>query len=177
MTNGMDVLPPAGNEDNYNFDPMRFFRNDTGKFVSRENLLGLTDMEDGKGLLTFDYDRDGDLDVFLVNTGGPPKLYRNDGGNFRGFLRVEVVGTTRNRSGLGARVSVTAHPGFTTQVRHIGIGTHYQGQSEFAAHFGLNGIGASPVHEVRVFWPVTGEEQILTDVPRNRTLVVHEAVL
>jgi hypothetical protein len=30
------------------------------------------------------------------------------------------------------------------------------------------------VAEVRVYWPASGQEQVLTDVPRNTELVVEE---
>ena len=53
---------------------MRFWRNagDGTMMLESASDVGFTDTESVKGLLTFDYDRDGDLDVFLVNNAGPP---------------------------------------------------------------------------------------------------------
>ena len=41
--------------------------------------------------MTFDYDMDGDLDVLIINHGESPKLYRNDGGNYYDFVRVQAL--------------------------------------------------------------------------------------
>jgi hypothetical protein len=35
-------------------------------------------MERARALLVFDYDQDGDLDLFIVNNASGPVLYRND---------------------------------------------------------------------------------------------------
>ena len=72
---------------------MRLFRNDVGVFEEVGAAAGITDTGSGKGLLTFDYDKDGDLDVFVVNTGGQPVLYRNNGGNDPDWLGIEADGT------------------------------------------------------------------------------------
>ena len=60
--------------------------------------VGLSDTGSGKGLLSFDYDEDGDLDLFVVNNVSGGMLQRNDGGNTNDWLQVEAVGgvsTTR----------------------------------------------------------------------------------
>jgi len=36
------------------------------------------------------------------------------------------------------------------------------------------GPGARPADEIRVRWPTTGTEQVLRNVPCNRTVVVEE---
>ena len=62
------------------------------------------------GLLTFDYDDDGDLDLFVVHNTDEPVLYRNDGGNENDWPRVAVEGTVPNRDGIRARAVPTAPP-------------------------------------------------------------------
>ena len=40
----------------------------------------------------FDYDDDGNLDIFVVNNAAAPVRYRNDGGNHYDCLRGRTVG-------------------------------------------------------------------------------------
>ena len=134
---------------------------------------GLRDRGLGKGMLTFDYDGDGDLDLFIVNNGGSPRLFRNNGGNTNNWLRVQVVGTASNRDGFGTWIAVREDPDAEKQVREVGTGSHFLGQSELTAHFGL-GQGNRPVDRVKIKWP-TGRVQVFRDVPRNSTLVVTES--
>jgi hypothetical protein len=176
MTNGI-IYPWTFLEDSFNATPIRLWRNNAdGSFTEMATATGLTDTRSGKGLLVFDYDGDGDLDLFIVNNADTPVLYRNDGGNAKDWLRVRVVGCESNRDGLGARIRVRATPGSPFQFREVGAGTHYLGQSEPTAHFGL-GTGSGPVAEVRVTWPKSGVQQVFRNVPRNTTLTVDECAV
>jgi DNA-binding beta-propeller fold protein YncE len=179
MTNGQQ-FPPLEDlgrgqlDDNYEQDAMRAWRNDGGVMVEMSKELGLTDTRMGKGLMTFDYDGDGDLDLLIINNRSTPVLYRNDGGNQGDWLRVRAIGTRTNRDGIGARIVVTPTAGGTSQIREIDAGSHYLGQSELTAHFGL-GQHPAPVHRVEVLWPASGVRQVLDDVPVRTTLTVRES--
>ncbi len=128
-TNGF----PVG--DDYLDDPLRLWRNDEGVMTEVAQALGMTDTGDGRAYLTFDYDNDGDLDVFLTNHHGTPVLYRNDGGNAGDWLRVRARGLVSPADGRGAKITATAED--LTQVRQIGVGSHFLGEGETVAHFGL----------------------------------------
>ena len=56
----------------------------------------------GRGSAFADIDGDGDLDVILSQTGGPPLLLRNDQKLGHHWLRLKLVGTTSNRDAIGA---------------------------------------------------------------------------
>ena len=60
------------------------------------------------------------------------------------------MGTASTHDGWGAQVAVRTPDG---RVQHTEYGstTHYAGQSELTAHFGLG--AATAVDEVRVTWP------------------------
>jgi enediyne biosynthesis protein E4 len=177
MTNGY-IFPEIASADVFIDEPMRLWRNaGAGQPMTEVAAqVGLADRGAGKALLVFDYDGDGDLDVFVVNNAGEPRLYRNDGPTGC-FLRVRAEGRGAraggtNRQGLGARVEVRIREGDAPVIREINGGCGYLGQHENVAHFGL---ATEPrVHEVRVRWPTSGTETVLHDVPVNQTLIVRE---
>lgn len=164
MTNGMEMMP------GFDADATRYWQNDgSGRFRGRSNEVGLDDIEDGKGLLVFDADNDGDLDVFVVNNASEPLFYRNQSVS-GGWLRVSLEGVTSNRQGLGARVSVFAD-GLPEQIREAGVSTHFLGQSEDALHFGLD---ESETADIVIRWPASGLVATLNDVPANSWIRVTE---
>jgi hypothetical protein len=175
MTNGV-LFPGGAQDDAFNADPMRLWNNDgSGSMTEVSAAEGITDTGSGKGLLVFDYDDDGDLDLLVINNASQPRLYRNDDGNANDWLRIRTVGSVSNREGLGAKISVRPSLGAPVQIREIGTSTHYLGQSEREAHFGLgSGVGAGPVSSVLIRWP-SGLTQEYVDVARNTTLVAQEA--
>ena len=161
--------------DQFANDPMRLWRNNgAGVFDEVSASAGITEDGQGRGLLTLDYDNDGDLDIFVINHAGAPALLRNDTDNGNGFLRVTTVGTESNRDGIGARVIVTPDLDSPAEsmLREIEAGSHFLAQSERTAHFGL-GASASTIDEVLVLWP-SGYHQRLVDVPANVELIVTE---
>jgi len=151
MTNGVDY-PDTTSEDAFRDDPLRLWRNDgAGIWSEVAQAEGLADTRSGKGLLVFDYDADGDLDLFVVNNASTPLLYQNQARMPGGphWLRVRVV-DAHGADALGAHVTVTPEGGGPAQVREIGSTSQFLGWSDPAAHFGL-GTASSVVHlELRV---------------------------
>ncbi|MCA9697114.1 MAG: ASPIC/UnbV domain-containing protein, partial [Myxococcales bacterium] len=132
---------------------------------------GLVDEGQGRGLISFDYDRDGDLDIFLANQGGKPKLFRNDSLTGNHWLQVDVRGSVSNRDGLGARIEVVTEG--QTQLFEVGAGsTSYLGHSQRTAHFGVG--AATTVELVRVRWPASGQVQEFTQVAADQVMLVTE---
>lgn len=164
MTNGYPF------DINYLDDQMRLWRNDGGTFTEIATGSGVTDTGQGRGLLTFDYDRDGDLDVFVVNNEDHPVLYRNDGGNDNDWLQIETEGTVSNRDGIGAFIKVILDQSDPDNfiVQHIDGGSNFLAQNEMIAHFGLGDLaaGIETVDLVEIHWP-SGIVQKLADVPLN----------
>ncbi|MCB9750837.1 MAG: CRTAC1 family protein [Myxococcales bacterium] len=171
----LDVVMTNGwNASNNLFDAMRFWDNaGDGAMVEISAEVGTLDDGQGRGLVTLDHDADGDLDIVVVNFAASPIFYRNEQTTQRGWLEVQAVGTLSNRDGRGARVTVRATADGPPQLREIGSAS-YMGHGELTAHFGLKDH-RGPVAEVRVYWPASGIEQVLLDVPQGERLVVTES--
>lgn len=153
--------------------PMRLWHNlGEDGFVDIAAEVGMESAREGKGLAVLDYDRDGDLDFYVANNGARPALFRNDGGDQGHWLRVRAQGSTSNRDGFGVVVEVRATPGGAVQRREIGVASHFLGQSERVAHFGLGEV--EQVAEVVVRFPATGRTVTRTDVPADQMLTIVE---
>jgi hypothetical protein len=123
----------------------------------------------GRGAAFADYDNDGDLDAFVVNSGGPAVLLRNEGGNRGRWLQVEVQGTRSNRQGIGATIRVVA--GGRVQTRQVGAQSSYLSQNSLIEHFGLGTLTTVDTLEVR--WP-GGARQVRTGVPALQRILIVE---
>ncbi len=153
--------------------PMRLWHNTgEGGFAEVAESVGIDSTREGKGLAVLDYDRDGDLDLYVANNGARPALFRNDGGNQEHWLRIRAQGVTSNRDGVGVVVEIRTTPGGAVQRREIGVGTHFLGQSERVAHFGLGEVDR--VAEVVVRFPATGRSVTRTDVAADQVLTIVE---
>ncbi len=118
----------------------------------------------GRGAAFADYDNDGDLDILVMQHGGPAMLLRNDGGNHRRWLNVKVGG---GGGGAGARIRVVV--GARVMVREVGAQASYLSQNDPTEHFGLD--TTSTVDSVVVVWP-NGTRHVSTNLNANQTLTV-----
>jgi len=123
----------------------------------------------GRGAAFGDFDNDGDVDVFIVNHGGPGILLRNDGGNRNHWLELELRGTKSNRQGIGAKVRLVA--GGSAQVRQIGAQSPYLSQNSLVETFGLGAL--THVDSIIVSWP-SGTRQVRTGIEANQRLTITE---
>ena len=123
----------------------------------------------GRGAAFGDYDNDGDVDVVIVSNGGAAVLLRNDGGNEQQSITVRLLGTTGNRFGVGARVSVSADG--IRQSREVGVGVSYLSYNSLDLVFGLGRYDMADTIAVR--WP-GGGEQIIQDIPASRLVEITE---
>ena len=124
-------------------------------------------------MFVFDYDNDGDQDVYIVSNCEKPVFYRNDGGHTRDWIRVNVLEADSNRESIGARVYLYS-PKFAREiVREIRSSSAFSGQGENTAHFGLAHETADRF-TVRVYWPVTNNTRVIENVSRRTVLQVSD---
>jgi len=133
-----------------------------GRYFQRELV--------GRGGALADYDRDGDLDLAIVNHGDGAVLLRNDPPPNH-WLQLALEGTASNRSGIGSTVEV-----FADTVRwkqFTGAQSSYLSQHEPALHFGLG--DRRIVDSVVVRWPSGARERWSDLAADHRFLLVEGA--
>ena len=178
-TNGWN-RPNMDGELEWIVDPTRLFLNQgvgpdgAPSYVDVAADTGLRHDGQGRGMVHFDLDNDGDQDLLIFNQLGPMTLYRNDlTGPHTHWLRVflDTGGAAEERAlppdGFGSRISLLA--GGNWQHRSIGSGGGFLGTSELSAHFGLG--AATRGDQLRIEWP-DGSSTVLHDIAADATITV-----
>ena len=123
-----------------------------------------------RGAAYADLDGDGDLDVVLVENGGPARVYLNPVDSAARSVRLRLEGAGKsNRDAVGARV--TAKIGGRTLTQQVSGGQSYLSASEKTLTFGLG--DARKIDSLEIRWP-DGATQTLTDVPGGARLAVRQ---
>ncbi len=151
--------------------PNVIFRNlGTGKFeeLQEEAGPGIAELHSSRGAAFGDFDNDFDIDILIMNMNEPPSLLRNDvsGGNH--WLKVLLIGTTSNRSAIGA--SVTATYGVRKQIQAVLSQSSYLSANDRRLHFGL---GPETMASLEIRWP-NGASEKISSVAADRLVVVRE---
>ncbi|MXW07504.1 MAG: CRTAC1 family protein, partial [Gammaproteobacteria bacterium] len=148
----------------------KFFLNLGDKtFESIASKIGIDDTEQGRALACFDADRDGDIDIVVVNVSARHIVYyRNDSENLGNSLTIKLRGAGLNTFGIGAKVQVTTEHG--TQLRQLGGSNNYASHNPHEVHFGL---GSATKVDVLVEWP-DREHSVteLSSVDANQVLTI-----
>ncbi len=159
-------------------NPNFLFENENGKYNEIAKSLNLNDYQIGRGSVVFDYDNDGDLDLFVVNQ--KPRepsralpdprctLYRNETGNGN-WIKVKLEGSQSDLNGIGSRIELKI--GNKLLVREIYGGSSHLSMNSTIAHFGLK--DENKIDTLTVKW-MGGTIQTLTTVGVNQLLVVKE---
>jgi hypothetical protein len=142
-----------------------------GTFYDLSAPSSADDPEVSRGIALADYDRDGRMDVYVVNQRGHPRLFRNVTTGGGHWLEVDLTGTTSNADGCGAWLEADLPRG-ATLVRQVFCGSVGLGSgSDTLVHFGLG--GATQVDELRIRWP-SGTAQTLTGIAADQLLSIME---
>ena len=154
------------------------------RFANVAMAVGADDIKDGRGVAYGDFDNDGDLDIVMTTNPGdcghlssPPVLLRNDLGQRRNWLAVELVGTQCNREAIGAEVAIRCAGDSSVKpfraMRHVAAGSGYASQNSHRLQFGL-GDDHPVVTTLTVRWPGGGKEQTFENIPANRWVRIRE---
>ena len=129
----------------------------TLQFSDVAMATGADDIRDARGVATADFDNDGDLDIVINNNPGDSgraelsraTLLRNNVGERRNWLAIELRGTQSNRDAVGA--SVTLEAGGEKFTRLVSAGSGFASQQSARLYFGLG--DKTEVDTMTVRWP------------------------
>jgi enediyne biosynthesis protein E4 len=132
----------------------RNLRNEQFEEVTQIAGSGITDPAPARGCAFGDYDNDGDVDVVVNCVNTFPQLLRCDtdaAAQKRNWIKIRAVGTKSNRTGIGARLAVTAQNQPSkplTQIEEVRSGGSYYSQNDLRIHFGLDAATKADVVEI-----------------------------
>ncbi len=151
-----------------------------GRVFELNESSGVMDYGIARGSVHFDYDNDGDQDIFVVNQrpindmsyrGGVvgSKLYRNDSSNKNNWLKIKLKGKQSTTRGLGARVRVVCDD--LNMIREVDGGSSHASQNTSIVHFGVG--ENKKIDSLIISWP-GGKKQHLTDILPNQLIEIEE---
>jgi hypothetical protein len=174
----LDMYLATGDPDLTTLVPNRMFKNVAGeRFAEITASSGTGHLQKGHAVACGDWDRDGDLDLF-VHMGGAVNgdkyhnvLFANPGqGNHA--LTVKLVGQKTNRAAIGARIKVvTAGETPMTVHRHVSSGSSF-GANTLQQSIGLG--KATQVASLEIYWPTSGTTQVFRDIAGDQAIEVTE---
>ncbi len=148
--------------------PIGAFRNQGDcRFTEVTDLWGLNQPGVHQGLVTADFDRDGDLDLAVNNLNTAAALYRNDGSAPR--VAVRLRGAPPNTQAIGAAVTLRGG-GLPTQTSEVICGGRYQSGADTQLAF----AAAATNLTLEVNWR-SGRRTIVAGVHPNRVYEITEA--
>lgn len=121
----------------------------------------------------FDYDNDGDLDLFVTNSDRASYFYENKLLNFDessdlSWFKVLLQGTVSNRDAIGTKLKLTTSDGQYIR-NYSGVG--FLSQSLQPVHFGLN--SANQIETLEIIWP-SGIIESYQNLNANSTIMAIE---
>jgi hypothetical protein len=174
----LDMYLGTGDQSLETLVPNRMLKNVAGeRFAEITGSSRTGHLQKGHGVACGDWDRDGDVDLF-VETGGATNgdkyhniLFQNPGqGNH--WLTVKLIGRKTNRAAIGARIKVVA-----AGEKPLTIHRHVSTGSSFGANPLQQTIGLSKSKQVallEVHWPTSGTTQVFRDIAADQAIEVTE---
>jgi len=149
--------PPLEGRSLSGYQQKRVWLNDgSGQFKEVAQLVGVTDVYDGRSVAMADFGNRGVLDVAVANQNGPLLLYKNTVAPENRWIEFELEGSRSNRSAIGAEVRLFWNG--QQQLQEVSGGSGFCAQNERRLHFGLG--KAVSVDRAEIRWP-SGKTQTI----------------
>ena len=154
----------------------RNLRNGRFEEVTQLGGPGIMENAPARGCAFGDFDNDGNMDVAVNCINAVPQLLRCNSTLRRNWIKIKLVGTKANRTGIGSRVVVIARnnpddPKPLVQMEELRSGGSYYSQNDLRLHFGLD--QATKVDSLEIRWP-SGQVDELKNLESNHLYVIQE---
>lgn len=146
-----------------------YLNDGNGAFTMKDNELITANYGKSFGHVWADYDKDGDVDLFVATHSNQPNYLFNNLVNDGNWINIKLEGVISNKSAIGAKIRCKA--GDVWQMREVNAQSGFGGQSSLRQHFGF-GLDAM-IDTLQVIWP-SGQVQNLTDQLANQFLTITE---
>lgn len=148
-------------------DPNNLLMQDNdGHFTEAGDIAGIASMEKGRGAALVDLNKDGLLDLVVINRRAPMEVYANQTEDSGNWLSIALAQSGANTNAVGAWVELNVDGKIVA--REITIGGGHASGSMTSEHFGL---GENEMAKLRVIWP-DGTPSDWHDVNANMHLTV-----
>ncbi|MEY3241211.1 MAG: hypothetical protein RIR11_2649 [Bacteroidota bacterium] len=147
-----------------------YINNGVNGFSKKYDEIITADFGNAMGIAVADYNKNGKLDAYIsTHSGQPNRLFCNQSANTNKFLNIRLVGTSSNKSAIGATIRLKAN-GYW-QMRQVlpvqGLGS----QNSIRQHFGV--AQAAIIDSVEIKWP-SGYIQKISNLTVNQFISITE---
>ncbi len=118
------------------------------------------------GAVYADLDNDGDLEIIINNIDEEAVIFQNNATN--NYLKIQLLGTAKNKHGLGSRVTIYADG--KQQVQELTLTRGFQSSVAPELHFGLD--QTAQIDSLKVIWN-DGNSYTQKNIKVNQTLVLN----
>jgi hypothetical protein len=155
----------------YRQAPILYWNAGDGRFTPLAGKGGDLDQPlVARGAAYVDLDGDGDLDVVIVENGGPARVYINRLDHPERSVRVRLAGAGRsNRDAVGARVTAVVRG--RRQTQEVSGGQSYLSAPEKTLTFGLG--SATKIDSLEIRWP-DGTRETRRDIAPGAAVVFEQ---
>jgi len=159
--------PPMKNRSLSGYQQKRVWINDGGgQFKEVAQIVGVTDVYDGRSVALADFTNSGKLDAVVANQKGPALLYKNTVSPDNKWIDFELEGSASNRSAIGAQVRVFWKG--QRQAQEVTGGSGFCAQNQRRLHFGLGKLKENEkVDRAEIRWP-SGKTQTISAPEINK---------